>query len=152
MERTFLMVKPDGVVRGFVGEVVSRIEKRSLKIVAMKMVHVDRGLAEKHYAEHRGKPFFESLISYITSAPSVAMVVEGDGAIKVLRNIVGATNPKEAAPGTLRGDLAMETGRNIVHASDSEGSAKREISLFFSSGEILEYERADESWVYEKDL
>ncbi len=142
------MVKPDGVARGLVGEVLSRIERRGLKIVAMKLIHVDKELAKKHYAEHEGKPFFESLVSYITSLPSVAMVVEGEDAIKVLRGMVGATNPKEAAPGTIRGDLAMETGRNIGHASDSENSAKREISLFFDPEEILEYERTDDKWAY----
>lgn len=152
MERTFLMVKPDGVARGLVGEVLSRIERRGLKIVAMKLIHVDKELAKKHYAEHEGKPFFEPLVSYITALPSVAMVVEGEDAIKVLRGMVGATNPKEAAPGTIRGDLAMETGRNIVHASDSENSAKREISLFFGPEEIFQYERTDDKWAYEDSL
>lgn len=152
MEHTFLMVKPDGVARGLVGEVLSRIERRGLKIVAMKLIHVDKELAKKHYAEHEGKPFFEPLVSYITASPSVAMVVEGEDAIKVLRGMVGATNPKEAAPGTIRGDLAMETGRNIVHASDSENSAKREISLFFGPEEIFPYERTDDKWVYEDSL
>jgi len=149
-ERTFVMVKPDGVQRGLVGEVISRLERRGLKIVAMKMLWVDRELAEKHYAEHVGKPFFPSLISYITSGPSVAMVVEGESAIQVVRSMLGKTDPKEASPGTIRGDFALFTGRNIVHGSDSPASAQREISLFFSPDEIQDYRRIDEEWLIEK--
>jgi nucleoside-diphosphate kinase len=150
MERSFLMVKPDGVARGLVGEVISRVERRGLKIVAMKMLRIERELAEQHYGEHRDKPFFSSLISYITSGPVVAMVVEGKDAIKVLRTMIGATNPTEAAPGTIRGDFALEVGRNVVHASDSPASAEREISLFFDESEIMSYSRAGEEWVYEE--
>ena len=150
MERTFVMVKPDGVKRGLIGEVIKRIEQKGLKIVAMKMIEVSKELAEKHYAEHKEKPFFQNLISYITSGPVVAMVVEGKEAVKVMRNLVGKTNPIEASPGTIRGDLAMDIGRNVVHASDSIESAEREISLFFSKEEILSYERADEKWIYEE--
>ncbi len=150
MERTFVMVKPDGVHRGLVGEVIKRLERKGLKIVAMKMLKIDRALAEKHYAEHKGKPFFDSLISYITSGPVVAMVIEGKEAIKVVRKLVGATNPIEADPGTIRGDFGLDIGRNVVHASDSAESAKREISLFFSDEEILDYERSDEIWIYEE--
>lgn len=149
MERTFVMVKPDGVKRGLIGEVVRRIERKGLKIVAMKMIEIPKELAERHYAEHREKPFFNSLINYITSGPVVAMVVEGKEAVKVVRNLVGATNPVEASPGTIRGDFAMDIGRNVVHASDSRESAEREISLFFKDEEIVSYERADESWIYE---
>ncbi|MCD6383922.1 MAG: nucleoside-diphosphate kinase [Thermoplasmata archaeon] len=148
-ERTFVMVKPDGVQRGLVGEVVGRLERRGLKIVAMKMLWIDRDLAERHYQEHTGKPFFEPLISYITSGPVVAMVVEGDSAIKVVRSMLGKTDPKEASPGTIRGDFALFTGRNVVHGSDSPESAKREISLFFDEGEIFDYRRIDEEWLYE---
>ncbi|WP_456474295.1 nucleoside-diphosphate kinase [Candidatus Pyrohabitans sp.] len=150
MERSFLMVKPDGVVRGLVGEIISRIERRGLKIVAVKMLRIERKLAEQHYGEHRDKPFFEGLIGYITSGPVVAMVVEGRDAIKVLRSMIGATNPQEAAPGTIRGDFALDVGRNVVHASDSPASAEREIPLFFDESEILSYSRTDEEWVYEE--
>ena len=150
MERTFVMVKPDGVQRGLIGEVISRLERKGLKIVAMKMLWIKRELAENHYAEHREKPFFSALVDYITSGPVVAMVVEGRNAVKVVRNLVGATNPVEAAVGTIRGDFGLDVGRNIVHASDSLQSADREISLFFDEKEIVEYERADESWIYEE--
>lgn len=149
MERTFLMVKPDGVVRGLIGEVISRIERKGLKIVALKMIWVSKELAEEHYKEHKGKNFYDGLIRYITSSPSVAMVIEGKDAISVVRAMIGKTNPKEAALGTIRGDLAMEIGRNVVHAADSEESAKREISLYFNEDEIFSYEKPDEKWVYE---
>ncbi len=150
MERTLLIVKPDGVARGLIGEVISRIERRGLKIVGLKMVRVSRELAERHYQEHREKPFFSELVSYITSAPVVVAVVEGADAVRVVRRMVGATSPAEAEPGSIRGDLAMDIGRNVVHASDSPESAKREVELFFSPGEILSYRRADEPWVYER--
>jgi len=150
MERTFVMIKPDGVQRGLIGEIISRIERKGLKIVGMKMLRISQELAQKHYAEHRGKPFFDSLISYITSGPVVAMVVEGKEAVKVMRTLVGKTNPIEASPGTIRGDYAMDVGRNVIHASDSIESANREISLFFNEEEIIEYKKFDEDWVYEK--
>jgi nucleoside-diphosphate kinase len=149
MERSFLMVKPDGVSRGLIGEVISRVEERGLRIVAMKMLRMDDKLAKKLYAEHKGKPFFEGLISFITSGPAVAMVVEGKDAVEILRSMIGKTDPKEASPGTIRGDFGIDVGRNIVHASDSLESAKKEIDLFFSSGEILGYSRPGEEWVYE---
>ncbi len=149
MERTFVMIKPDAVQRGLIGEIISRLERKGLKIVAMKMLSVSKELAEKHYAEHREKPFFESLVSYITSAPVVAIVVEGKNAVKVVRTLVGATNPQEAQPGTIRGDFGMDIGRNVIHASDSLESAEREISLFFKPEEIVEYRRIDEGWLYE---
>ncbi|HIP25677.1 MAG TPA: nucleoside-diphosphate kinase [Archaeoglobus profundus] len=149
MERTFVMIKPDGVQRGLIGEIISRLERKGLKIVAMKMINVDRELAEKHYAEHKEKPFFNNLVQYITSGPVVAMVVEGKNAVKVVRTLVGATDPVEAQPGTIRGDFGLDIGRNIIHASDSLESAEREISLFFKPDEILEYKRIDEDWLYE---
>ena len=149
MERTFVMIKPDAVQRGLVGEIIARLERKGLKIVAMKMLHVSRELAQNHYAEHKGKPFFESLVDYITSAPVVAMVVEGKNAVKVVRTLVGATNPQEASPGTIRGDYGMDIGRNVIHASDSLESAEREISLFFKPEEIFDYKRIDEDWLYE---
>ncbi len=150
VERTFVMVKPDGVQRGLIGEVISRLERKGLKIVAMKMLRIPKEMAETHYAEHREKPFFGALVSYITSGPVVAMVVEGKSAVSVVRNLVGKTNPVEAAPGTIRGDLAMDIGRNVVHASDSPESAEREISIFFTEDEIVEYSKVDEDWVYER--
>ncbi len=150
MEKTFVMIKPDGVQRGLIGEIISRIERKGLKIVAMKMLQISQELAQRHYAEHQGKPFFDSLITYITSGPVVAMVVEGKEAVKVVRSLVGKTNPIEASPGTIRGDYAMDVGRNVIHASDSIESANREISLFFDENEIIEYKKFDEDWVYEK--
>jgi nucleoside-diphosphate kinase len=149
LERTFVMVKPDGVERGVIGEVISRLERKGLKIVGMKMLRIDEGLAKNHYAEHKAKPFFDALVAYITSGPVVAMVVEGKEAIRVVRTLVGATNPIEALPGTIRGDYGMDLGRNIIHASDSEESAEREISLFFNPEEIHTYERAIDKWIYE---
>ncbi len=143
------MVKPDGVQRGLVGEVISRIEKRGLKIVALRMNTISIDAAKKHYAEHAQKPFFKSLIDFITSGPSVSMVVEGKNAITVMRAVNGATNPVNAATGSIRGDLALDTGRNIVHASDSPESAKREIEIHFKGSEMVEYSRIDETWLYE---
>ncbi len=150
MERTFVMVKPDGVQRGLIGEVISRIERKGLKIVAMKMMRVSQEMAKEHYAEHREKPFFSSLVDYITSGPVVAMVVEGRNAVSVVRKLVGKTDPIEADPGTIRGDLALDIGRNVVHASDSQQSAEREIGIFFSDDEITDYRKFDEDWVYEQ--
>jgi len=144
------MVKPDGVQRGLVGEIISRLERKGLKIVAIKMLKIPMEMAEKHYEEHKNKLFFSSLISYITSGPVIAMVVEGKNAVKVVRKLVGATNPAEAEPGTIRGDFGLDLGRNVVHASDSIASAEREIRLFFRDEEILNYERDLDAWVYEK--
>ncbi|MBO8183719.1 MAG: nucleoside-diphosphate kinase [Archaeoglobus sp.] len=148
-QRTFVMVKPDGVERGVIGEVISRLERKGLKIVGMKMLKIGEELAKNHYAEHKEKPFFDSLVAYITSGPVVAMVVEGKEAIRVVRTLVGATNPIDASPGTIRGDFGMDLGRNIIHASDSEESAEREVSLFFNPDEIFTYERAIDKWIYE---
>ncbi|MCD6493215.1 MAG: nucleoside-diphosphate kinase [Archaeoglobaceae archaeon] len=149
MERTFVMVKPDGVQRGLIGKIISRLERKGLKIVAMKMMKIEESLAEEHYVEHKEKPFFKDLIGYITSGPVVAMVIEGKEAIKVVRDLVGKTNPREALPGTIRGDYGMDVGRNVIHASDSLESAKREINLFFKEEEIVSYSKADEIWIYE---
>ena len=143
------MVKPDGVQRGLVGEVIGRIEKRGLKIVALRMNSISIESAKKHYAEHSQKPFFKSLIDFITSGPSVSMVVEGRNAVSVMRSINGATNPLNAVTGTIRGDLALDTGRNVVHASDSPESAEREIGIHFRESEIAGYSRIDEAWIYE---
>lgn len=142
------MVKPDGVQRGLVGEVVSRLEKKGLQPVAIKMMQISPELAAQHYGEHRGKPFFEGLLSFITSGPVVAMVWEGDNAVAVSRTLIGSTNPQEAAPGTIRGDLALFTGNNLVHGSDSPESARREIDLFFRDAEICTYAAALNHWIY----
>lgn len=149
MERTYVMVKPDGVQRGLVGEVISRIERRGLKIAALRMNTISQEMAKKHYAEHAQKPFFKSLIDFIISGPSVSMVVEGKNAVSVMRAINGATNPVNAATGSIRGDLALDTGRNVVHASDSPESAAREIGIHFKDAEISEYSRIDETCIYE---
>ncbi len=146
-ERTLILIKPDGVQRLLVGRIIERYEQRGLRIVGLKLMTVERGLAERHYAEHREKPFFPGLVEFITSAPLVAMAVEGPNAIKVCRDINGATRPHEAAPGTIRGDFALETSQNIVHASDSPESAERELALWFSAGELLEYPRDVDRWV-----
>ncbi|AFK22435.1 nucleoside-diphosphate kinase [Pyrococcus sp. ST04] len=152
VERTLVIIKPDAVVRGLIGEIISRFEKRGLKIVGMKMIWIDRELAEKHYEEHKGKPFFNALIEYITKAPVVVMVVEGRYAIDVVRKMAGATDPKDAAPGTIRGDYGLDIGDaiyNVVHASDSKESAEREINLYFKPEELFEYCKAAD-WFYKE--
>lgn len=143
------MIKPDGVQRGLVGEIIARIERRGLKIAALRMNVIDEDSAKEHYREHTEKPFFGSLVSFITSGPSVSMVVEGKDAISITRAVNGATNPVEALPGTIRGDLAIETGRNVVHASDSSAAAEREIKIHFDDSEISKYSRIDAAWLYE---
>jgi nucleoside-diphosphate kinase len=148
-ERTFVLLKPDAVQRALVGEIVGRFEGRGLKVVAMKMVRVPRSLGETYYAEHKGKSFFEPLMSYITAGPVVAMVLEGDGAVAAVRRMMGKTNSAEAEPGTIRGDLALTIGRNLIHGSDSLESAKREIPLFFKADEVQSYTRVDEAWLRE---
>ena len=149
MERTYLMVKPDGVQRGLCGEIVTRFEKKGLKLVAMKLMVIPKATAEKHYGEHKGKKFYDSLISYITSGPVLAMVWEGENAVSVCRNMMGKTNPQESAPGTIRGDYGMQTGMNLIHGSDSPESAEREIGIFFKSEELASYERSADRWTYE---
>lgn len=149
MERTYVMVKPDGVQRGLIAEVISRFERRGLKIVGMKMLQIPRELAEEHYGEHKGKPFFDALVEYITSGPVVAMVLEGKNAIAAVREMMGATDPQKAAPGTIRGDFGLDIGRNVVHGSDSPASAEREINLFFKPEELVDYKLAAEAWIYE---
>jgi nucleoside-diphosphate kinase len=149
LERTFVMVKPDGVQRGLVGEIIQRIEQKGFKIVAMKLTVMPQEKAKAHYAEHEGKKFFNDFVGFITSGPSVFMVIEGEGAITAMRKMNGSTNPADASPGTIRGDLGIETGRNVIHGSDSQASAAREIALHFSEPEILDYMRIDEAWLYE---
>jgi nucleoside-diphosphate kinase len=143
------MVKPDGVQRALVGRILQRIEEKGFKIVAMKMSKMPAEKAREHYAEHAGKKFYQDLVDFITSGPSVSLVVEGRGAIAVMRRMNGATNPAEAAPGTIRGDFGIETGRNVVHGSDSAASAAREIALHFGISELVDYRRIDEAWLYE---
>jgi nucleoside-diphosphate kinase len=144
------MLKPGSIQRGLIGEVISRFERRGLKIIALKMMHVSRELAEKHYGEHKGKPFYNDLVDYITSGPVVAMVIEGPQAIAVVRKMMGKTDPQESDPGTIRGDFGLFTGKNIVHGSDSETSAKREIGNFFSEDEFVSYKKCDHEWIFEK--
>lgn len=148
-EQTFIMIKPDAVQRGLIGDIISRFEKKGIKIVAMKMVDVDRKLAEQHYAVHKGKPFFEPTVEYITSSPVVAMVLEGINAIDMVRGMMGKTNPQEAPLGTIRGDYGQFIGRNIVHGSDGPDTAQKEINLWFTTEEIANYTRIDEIWMTE---
>jgi nucleoside-diphosphate kinase len=148
MERTFVMVKPDGVQRGLIGEIIRRLEQRGLKLVGMKMVQVSREFAEEHYAVHKERPFFAGLVQYITSAPVVAMVVEGTNAIQAVRQTVGATRPHEAAPGTVRADFALEIGRNLVHASDGPETAQTEIALWFGA-DLIDWQRSVDPWLFE---
>lgn len=149
-EKSFLMLKPDAVKRKLTGKIISRLEEKGLKIVAAKMLIIDDDLAKEHYGEHSEKPFFKDLVDYITSGPVLAMVIEGSECITLIRKMVGATNPKEADLGTIRGDYAIDTGRNIIHASDSPTSAQREIALFFKDSEICSYILPDEELIYEE--
>ena len=146
-ERTLVLVKPDGVQRLLVGRIVARFEERGLKLAGLKLVQVDRALAEQHYAVHREKPFFEGLLAFITSGPLVAMALDGPNAIAVVRSMVGATRPHEAAAGTIRGDLAVETAQNLVHASDGAETAAAELALWFRPGELVDYDREIDRWV-----
>jgi nucleoside-diphosphate kinase len=142
------MVKPDGVQRGLVGEVISRFEKKGIKIAACKLMQIPPELGENHYAEHKERPFFADLVTFITSGPVAAMVLEGENVISIVRTMMGATNPKDSALGTIRGDLAMTIDKNIIHGSDSPESAAREIGIFFKSEEIFTYKKAGEEWIY----
>ena len=150
-ERTFVMAKPDAVQRGLVGEIISRLEERGLKLVGAKFVQIDEELAHEHYAEHEDKPFFEDLVGFITSGPVLAMVWQGADATRQVRKMMGETDGREAAPGTIRGDYGLDMQNNLVHGSDHEdpGANEREVDLFFDEDELVDYERADEAWVYE---
>ena len=150
-ERTFVMVKPDGVQRGLIGEIVSRFEDRGLKLVGAKFMTIPDELAHEHYGEHEGKPFFDGLVDFITSGPVMAMVWEGQDATRQVLTMMGETDPAESAPGTIRGDLGLDLGRNVIHGSDhaDEGANEREIDLFFDEDELQDYERIDETWLYE---
>ena len=149
MERTLVIIKPDGVQRGLIGDIIVRLERRGLKIAALKMILIDETLARKHYGIHNGKPFFEPLVKYITSAPVVAMVMEGRKAIEIVRKTMGATNPSLAEPGTIRADYALEIGRNLVHGSDGPDTARTEVGLFFDENEILSWTRCSDPWIFE---
>ncbi len=149
MEKTLVIIKPDGVQRGLAGPILTRFETRGLRIAAMKFMQIDRALAERHYDVHKGKFFYEDLVNYITSGPVLVMVLEGPEAIKVIRAMIGATRPHEAAPGTIRGDFALTGLRNLVHASDSPDTAKAEIDLYFKSDEIVSYTRDADRWILE---
>jgi nucleoside-diphosphate kinase len=148
MERTFVIIKPDAVQRGLIGEIIARFERRGLKIAGMKFMQVSDELARKHYAVHEGKPFFDGLIQYITSAPVVAMVLEGTDAISAVRNTMGATRPADAAPGTIRADFGLEIGRNLVHGSDGQETAASEIALWFGE-DLVEWQRSNDPWIFE---
>src|SRR5258706_1883738 len=150
VERSLVLVKPDGVQRALVGEVISRLERRGLRLVAAKFMQVSRELAESHYAVHKGKPFYDGLIDYITSAPVMAMVWEGPNAVAAIRQTMGATRPCEAAPGTVRHDFALEVGRNITHASDSPENGQAEAALWFKQAEQVEWSREVDKWIFEK--
>jgi nucleoside-diphosphate kinase len=149
MERTLVLVKPDGVQRGLVGAIIGRLERRGLKLVGLKMMRITKEVAAHHYAEHQGKPFYAGLIAFITSGPVVAMIWEGREAVSVVRSLVGATDPLKAAPGTIRGDLALDHGMNLIHGSDSPARADTEIVLFFNKGELHDYERTADRWIRE---
>jgi nucleoside-diphosphate kinase len=149
VERTLIIIKPDAVQRGLIGPIVTRFERRGLRIAGMKLIQIDRALAERHYAVHEGKPFYEPLIQYITSAPVVVMVLEGNHAIDIARRTMGATNPAEAAPGTIRADFGLEIGRNLVHGSDGADTAAFEVPLFFDEDELLTYQRQSDPWIFE---
>ncbi len=149
MERTLILVKPDAMQRGLAGEILVRLEHRGLRIAGLKLLHVDGALAERHYGEHIGKPFYEGLVQYITACPIIAAVFEGTDAVEAVRRSMGKTNPRDADPGTIRGDFGLEIGRNLLHGSDSVESAEREVGLFFQESELHAYERAVDAWVTE---
>ncbi|MEW6404739.1 MAG: nucleoside-diphosphate kinase [Chloroflexota bacterium] len=150
MERTFVLVKPDGVQRGLIGEVIARLERRGLRLVGAKFMQVSKELAETHYAIHKGKPFYEGLISYIISAPVMAMIWEGPNAVAAVRQTMGSTRPTEAAPGSIRHDFGLEVGRNLTHASDSVENGQTEVALWFKESELVDWKREVDRWVFEK--
>ena len=149
MERTLVLIKPDAVQRGLIGEITSRLENKGLKISGMKLMKVSEELAGRHYGEHVGKPFFDALVNFITSSPIVALAVDGDNAVAVVRNVMGATTPQDAANGSIRGDLGLSIGMNLIHGSDSSTSSERELALFFDESELLDYDRDVDNWIIE---
>jgi nucleoside-diphosphate kinase len=148
MERSLVLIKPDAIQRGLAGEIISRLERKGLKIVAMKMVHMDKNLAQRHYAIHKGKAFFDDLVNFITSSPVIAIIFQGKNAVEVIRQMMGETDPAKASSGTIRGDFGIDIGHNLVHGSDSLENASKEIDLFFSAEEILNYDRELDTWIY----
>ena len=150
MEKSFVMMKPDAVAKHLMGKILTRFEEKGLQLKAIKLMTISEDLAKEHYGEHSEKPFFNDLVDYIISGPVLAMVIEGDDAISLIRKMVGATNPQEAELGTIRGDYGIQTGRNIIHASDAPESAEREIGLFFNEDEIVDYDMVDNTWIYEE--
>ncbi len=148
MERTFAMIKPDGVQRGLIGQIITRIERRGLRLEALKMIRLDKDTAAEHYKEHVGKGFYDSLLDYITSGPVVVMAIYGDSSVSMIRDIVGKTDPKKAAPGTIRADFGIDISRNIIHAADSPESAERELNIYFDGSEYQNYSKPDEKWLY----
>ncbi len=147
MERSLVLIKPDAIQRGLAGVIISRLERRGLKIIAMKMLHMDKALAQRHYAIHQGKPFFNDLVAFIISSPIIAAVFEGEKAVEAIRQTMGATDPAKASPGSIRGDFGLDIQQNLVHGSDSAENAVKEISLFFKPEEILDYKRDIDKWV-----
>jgi nucleoside-diphosphate kinase len=150
LERTLIIIKPDAVQRGLTGEILKRFEARGLRIVGMKFMQVPRELAQRHYAEHEGRPFYEGLVSYITSSPVVVIALEGTNAVAAARRTIGSTKPFESEAGSIRGDLALEVGRNLVHGSDGVESGQREIALWFDEGELISWQRNTDEWIFEK--
>jgi nucleoside-diphosphate kinase len=151
VQQTLVLIKPDGVQRSLIGEIISRLERRGLRLIGMKFMAMSRDLAERHYAVHKGKDFYDSLIAYITSGPVVAMVWEGHDAIEIVRSLMGKTRPSDSPPGTIRGDFGMDVGRNLIHGSDSPDTAQKEIPLFFDKGELVKWSRATDPWIFELD-
>jgi nucleoside-diphosphate kinase len=151
MERTLILVKPDAMQRGLAGEIISRLERRGLRIAAMRLLQMDEALAARHYAEHAQKPFYRSLVDFITSSPVIAAVFEGPNAVEIARTTMGATDPRKSPPGSIRGDLAIYISQNLIHGSDSVESAEREIDSFFKTSEILSYKRDIDSWIYDEE-
>lgn len=150
MERSLIILKPDAIQRGLAGPILTRLEQRGLKLIGLKLIRIDEHLARRHYAEHEGKPFFTGLVQYITSGPVIVVAVHGDNVVEMVRSMVGATNPLKAAPGTIRGDLAVSIGRNLIHASDKPDTGEREVQLFFRDDELLaEFSRDTDRWIYE---
>ena len=148
MERSLVLIKPDAIQRGLAGEIISRLEKKGLKIVAIKMLHMDKNLAQRHYAIHKGKAFFDDLVNFITSSPVIAIIFQGKNAVEIIRQMMGETDPTKAYSGTIRGDFGIDIGHNLVHGSDSLENAVNEIDLFFSEEEIFNYDRELDTWIY----
>jgi nucleoside-diphosphate kinase len=148
MERSLVLIKPDAIQRALAGQIISRLERKGLKIVAIKMLHMDKNLARRHYAIHKGKAFFDDLVSFITSSPLIAIVFQGENAVQIIRQMMGETDPAKASSGTIRGDLGIDIGHNLVHGSDSVENAWKEIELFFSAEEIVDYDRDLDTWIY----